>query len=262
MRIIYFANNLTGLRVLEWLVARREEIVAVVVHPSEKAKHRAEIVKTSGLAVERVFEGQSLTDSAVVARIKALRPDIGVSIFFGYILPRDLLSVFPKGCINVHPAYLPYNRGAYSNVWAIVERTPAGATLHYVDPGIDSGDVISRRQIDVLPTDTGKSLYARLAQTCIDLFRESWPSVRSGSAPRAPQDHQQATSHKVRDVERIDRIDLDRAYKGQELIDILRARTFPPHRGAYMDTPGGRVYLRLQLLTEDQIDRPEEDHYV
>ena len=66
------------------------------------------------------------------------------------------------------------------------------------------------------------------------------------------------TSHRFADVERLDQIDPERRYTGRELIDIIRARTFPPYKGAYLEAAGGRVYLCLKLLGEEQMDaRPE-----
>jgi methionyl-tRNA formyltransferase len=171
---------------------------------------------------------------------------MGVSVLFGYILRAPFLSLFPRGIVNLHPAFLPYNRGAYPNVWSIVERTPAGATLHYVDAGVDTGDIVSQATVPVSQTDTGATLYSRLEQAAFALFRDTWPRLRAGDAPRVPQPPG-GTSHRVADVARIDAIDLDHSYRARDLIDILRARTFPPYSGAYFEVDGRRVYMRLEL---------------
>ena len=71
-------------------------------------------------------------------------------------------------------------------------------------------------------------------------------SLREGRAPRIPQSGP-GTFHRVRDVEQIDEIDLDRASRAGELLDIIRARTFPPHAGAYLRHRGEKIYLRLSL---------------
>jgi methionyl-tRNA formyltransferase len=151
--------------------------------------------------------------------------------------------------VNLHPGYLPFNRGAYPNVWSIVERTPAGATLHHVDDGIDTGDIVAQEKIEVLPTDTGESLYRRLEQACLRVFEGAWPLVREGKAPRTPQKGA-GTSHRVRDVEAIDEIRLDGSYRAADLLDILRARTFPPYTGAFIRVGGTRINLRVQLEKE------------
>jgi methionyl-tRNA formyltransferase len=255
MRIIYFGNNLAGLRVLEWLVAQGDEVAALVVHPPEKSRYRDEIIAAARLPAVRVFDGPQLRDPSTIETLSALRPEIGLSVFFGYIFRQDVLSLFPAGCLNLHSSYLPYNRGAYANVWSIVDRTPAGVTLHYVDAGVDTGDIVAQRQVPVLATDTGKALYARLEEACAELFKVTWPLVRSGRAPRFPQDRSRATHHRVADVERIDRIDLDRTYTARDLLDIIRARTFPPFKGAYFEEAGERVYMSLELHRDEEIGR-------
>lgn len=257
MRIIYFGNNLAGLRVLEWLVAQGDEIAGLVVHPPEKSRYRDEIIAAARLPAARVFDGSQLRHPSTIEALRALRPEIGLSVFFGYILRQGVLSLFPSGCLNLHSSYLPHNRGAYANVWSIVDRTPAGVTLHYVDAGVDTGDIVAQKQVPVLASDTGKALYTRLETACVELFREAWPLVRSGNASRSPQDHSIATHHRVADVEQIDRIDLDRTYTARELLDIIRARTFPPFKGAYFEEAGERVYVRVELLREAEISRPE-----
>jgi methionyl-tRNA formyltransferase len=249
MRVFLLGNGALAARVAGELVAGGDTIAALALHPEARRRDGEEIVAASRVPADRVFEGAGLEEGETLERIRACGADVGLSVLFGHILRRQLLDALPLGCLNLHPGYLPYNRGAYPNVWSIVEGTPAGATLHHVDEGIDTGDIVAQRRIEVAPEDTGESLYRRLEEACLDLFRETWPLVRSGRAPRVPQ-RGEGTFHRVRDVERIDAIDPARPYRAGELVDILRARTFPPHRGAYLAVPGGRVYLSLELETE------------
>jgi methionyl-tRNA formyltransferase len=253
MNVLLFANNRVGLALTKWLRSRGERIVGVVVHPAARQKFRREIVRAAGVPRRAVFDGSRLVRPANARVIAALKPDIGVSIFFGFILKPEILGLFPKGCVNLHPAYLPFNRGAYPNVWSIVDGTPAGATLHYIDVGVDTGHLIARLKVPVLPTDTGGTLYRKLEEACIALFKRVWPAVKSGRARRAKQPRG-GTAHRVRDVAELDRIDPDRRYTARRLLNILRARTFPPHRGAYVEERGRRIYLRLELQEEDGHD--------
>ena len=138
-------------------------------------------------------------------------------------------------------------------MWSIVEGTPAGVTLHYIDIGIDTGDIIAQREILAEPIDTGETLYRKLEQACVDLFKETWPLIRSGQAPRIPQSQEKGTYHRTHDVKQLDQIDLEHTYTARELIDIIRARTFLSYPGAYFTHQGRKVYLRLQLLYEEQL---------
>ena len=108
------------------------------------------------------------------------------------------------------------------------------------------------------PVDTGESLYRKLERASLSLFQETWPLLKAGEAERIPQDPGSGTFHYTRDAEKIDCIDPERTYRARDLINILRARTFPPYRGAYFETGGKRVYLRLQLeYGEEETGRAE-----
>lgn len=253
MRILFLGNNWVGWQIAQWLKEQNEQIVGLVIHPPQKRKYGDEIIRSAQVSPEYIFDGSRLRQPEVLEAIKVLRPDVGLSVFFGYILRPDFLDLFPAGVVNLHPAYLPYNRGAYPNIWSIVERTPAGVTLHYVDAGVDTGDIIARRQVPIEPVDTGATLYRKLEQACVDLFEETWPLIRSGQASRIPQGKEEGTYHRTQDVEQIDHIDFDRAYTTRELIDVIRALTFPPYPGAYFIHEGRKVYLRLQLSYEEQL---------
>lgn len=244
-------NNRLAWRVLEWMRGQGEQIVGLVVHTMERQRYRNEIVAASGVDARGVFEGPDLIGPETLSAIRALEPDLGVSVLFGHILKPDLLAAFPQGCINLHPALLPHNRGAYPNVWSIVDRAPAGVTLHYMDIGIDTGDVVVQREVAVEPIDTGETLYRKLETASFDLFTEAWPRFKRGELRRMPQDASAGTYHALKEVERIDRIDLDRDYKARDLLDVLRARTFPPYPSAYFEEGGHRVYVRVQLQYED-----------
>jgi len=259
MRIIYLGNNWVGWQVLKWFRAQGEEVVALVIHPPERSKYGKEIIESAGLEAERIFCGSRLRSPDVIEAIKVVKPEIGISALFGYVLHREFLNLMPAGCINIHPALLPYNRGAHPNVWSLVDRTPAGVTVHYIDEGVDTGDIIAQRQVAVDPIDTGESLYRKLEENAVGLFKETWPLIRSGRAPRIAQNGAQGTFHNTRDLQRIDEIDLDRSYPARELIDIIRARTFPPYPGVYFSQAGRKVYLRLELLYEEQLTGKKAD---
>jgi len=250
MRIFFLGNNLTGLRILEYLRGQGEEICAMAVHPPGRSKFGDEITRASGLPPGRIFDGSQLRTEQAINSIRELKPDIAVSAFFGYVLRPDLISTMRYGCINIHPAYLPFNRGAHPNVWCMLDGTPAGVTIHYIDEGIDSGDIIAQRKVEVDPADTGGSLYAKLERECLRLFEESWPAIRKGEAPRLPQRPGEGTFHRLSDLRKTDEIDPEKTYKGSDLINLIRARTYPPYAGAYFRRGGKKIYLRLILEEE------------
>ncbi|MFZ0805650.1 MAG: formyltransferase family protein [Candidatus Sulfotelmatobacter sp.] len=250
MRVFCLCNNWLGWQILKWLREQGVEIVGLAVHPEARAKYgrqiRQEVANTNCLIIEAPFN-----DDAVVDQVRKLEPDLAVSILFSYILQPPFLQLFPRGCINLHPAFLPYNRGSYPNVWSIVSGTPAGVTLHYIDEGIDTGDVIAQKEVAVSATDTGATLYHKLEIEALEIFRSTWPSILTGSNSRIPQFAGAGSYHRARDVEQIDEIDLQKSYRAEDLLNLIRARTFAPYSGAYFIQEGRKIYLRLELYEEE-----------
>jgi methionyl-tRNA formyltransferase len=250
MRIVCLCNNWLGWQVLQWLADQEQEIVGLVVHPAGEGKCLDEIRAVGERAGSVVLEDTLISKPEGLEQIRSCKPDIAVSVLFRNMLRKPFLDLFPRGCINLHPAFLPYNRGNYPNVWSIVEKTPAGVTLHYIDEGLDTGDIIAQEEVTIDMTDTGGTLYRKLEVAALDLFKRTWPSIEAGAAPRRLQSGERGTSHRRADVGAIDEIDLERMYRAEDLINILRARTFPPYRGAYFQRNGKKVYLRLGLSEE------------
>jgi methionyl-tRNA formyltransferase len=246
MRLICLVNNYLGWKALEYL-REQTEIAAVVMHAPERIKFGAEIIASARAAGAQIIPAGDLRQPEGLQRIAGLNADIGISVMFGYLLKPDFLQLLPKGCINLHPSYLPYNRGTCPNVWSIVDQTPAGVTLHYIDEGIDTGDIISQKKVPVLWTDTGETLYHKLEAAGLQLLRESWPDIRDGRIERTPQLGHAGTSHRAGDTEQIDEIELQRSYRAEDLLNILRARTFPPHKGAFIRSAGRKIYVRIQF---------------
>lgn len=247
MDVLLLANNWPGLQVTEYLRAQGENIVGLGIHAPDKQRLTAEIIGASGVSPERIFEGPSLRQAETVQRIREWRPGIIVGAFWGYILKPEVIEIPPSGCINMHPGYLPFNRGMNPNVWPIVEQTPAGVTIHYVDAGIDTGDVIGQRLVPVQPTDTGGSLYDRTLVEIVELFKELWPAIRSGTAPRSVQDSALATHHRAVDVDALDHLDLDATTTAREVIDRIRARTYSDRTYSYFEEDGKRIYVSVVL---------------
>ena len=255
MRLLYLGNGWLGWQVLRWL-RQREEIVGLVIHPPSRQKYGREIQEEAALPAGQIFDGSRLRRPEVREAIRQLRPECGLSILFGYLLKPEFLEIFPRGVANLHPSLLPHNRGAFPNVWSIVDGTPAGVTLHHLDAGVDTGDIIAQREVAIEPVDTGESLYRKLEEASLELFQEIWPRFRAGKVTPRPQDPEAGSYHRTGDVKDIDQIDLDRSYTARDLINVLRARTFPPHRGAWFSDGGRRIQVRIELTYSDDEESP------
>lgn len=219
--IVFLGVNDAGMRVYEWLCDR-----------------------------EGVFVHSLLTTKEQLDVVRAVEPDYVISCGYRHIVPEDILTVPSEGCLNLHAAYLPYNRGANPNVWSIVEGTPAGATLHYMDTEIDTGDIIARRTVDTDFADTGKDLYERLEDAQFDLFTETWPRIEDGSIEPQPQDSDAGTYHTTDEFDNLCELDPDAEYTVKDLLDRLRALTFPPYDNAYVEIDGDRYYVEINIERE------------
>ena len=224
------------------------------MHPSARRKFGEQIIAAAALPPNRVFDTSRIGEPEFVGALTGLKPDLGISVSYGYILRREVLNRFPCGCINLHTSFLPWNRGANPNVWSILDGTPAGVTLHYIDNGVDTGDIVAQDEVPVEPTDTGQTLFAKLEQAAVKLFARTWPAIRAKAITPVPQDASGGSTHRVADLAKIDEIRLDHRYAARDLINIFRARTFPPYRGAYFVHDGRKIFMRLTLQDEKDLE--------
>jgi methionyl-tRNA formyltransferase len=127
-------------------------------------------------------------------------PDFIVSHGYRHIIGRDVLDLFPDRAINLHISLLPWNRGADPNFWSFVDDTPKGVTIHFLDEGIDTGDIIAQRMVQFGDEETLRTSYQRLQREIAQLFRGQWPGIRSGRCGRTPQ-RGRGSFHRSRDKE-------------------------------------------------------------
>jgi methionyl-tRNA formyltransferase len=113
--------------------------------------------------------------------------DFIISYGYRHILKKDILDRFPNKAINLHISLLPWNRGADPNLWSFLEDTPKGVTIHYLDYGIDTGDILAQQEVNYVPEDTLRTSYERLSKTIEELFRQMWPNIRSGKQKSTSQ---------------------------------------------------------------------------
>ena len=106
--------------------------------------------------------------------------DFIISYGYRHILKKDILDKFPYKAINFHISLLPWNKGTDPNLWSFLEDTPKGVTIHYLDYGIDTGDIFAQQEVNYVPEDTLRTSYERLSNTIEELFRRVWPNIRSG----------------------------------------------------------------------------------
>jgi len=125
--------------------------------------------------------------------------DIVVSFGYRHILKKNILDLLPNKFFNLHISFLPWNRGADPNFWSFYDQTPKGVSIHLIDEGIDTGDIISQREIEFdLNTETLASSYIKLHSSLKELFIENWSDIKNESYSRVKQ-FGQGSTHKLQD---------------------------------------------------------------
>ena len=141
-----------------------------------------------------ILQPARIKDPQAIEEIRGFTPDVIVVVAYGQILPRDVLEIPRLACLNLHASLLPRWRGAAPIQAAIAAGDcETGITAMYMDEGLDTGDILLQRSVEILPNDTGGSLHDRLAQIAPEALLESLRLLAAGNAPRIPQDNARAT---------------------------------------------------------------------
>jgi methionyl-tRNA formyltransferase len=128
--------------------------------------------------------------------------DFLVSHGYRHIIKPFVLDRFPRRAVNLHISYLPWNRGADPNLWSFIEKTPKGVSIHYLDAGIDTGDLIAQTAVEFAAGETLRTSYARLQNELSRLFAARWSRIRDGSCDAVKQAGT-GSFHRVADREKV-----------------------------------------------------------
>ncbi|WP_279628359.1 formyltransferase family protein [Paenibacillus ferrarius] len=125
--------------------------------------------------------------------------DFIISYRYRHLIKKEVINHFPGKIINLHISYLPWNRGADPNLWSYFENTPKGVTIHLVDVGLDTGDIVVQQLIDDNFEDTLYTSYQRLSEAIENLIILTWHSIIRGEIKPVPQNLSEGTAHRSRD---------------------------------------------------------------
>jgi methionyl-tRNA formyltransferase len=188
-----------GVPVLESLSESSHSVVAVYTRPDRPAgrgRHSApSLVKQAALARGiPVVEPPTLRDEAVVRELQKWAPDLVVVAAFAYLLPPEVLSVPPHGCLNVHPSLLPRYRGPSPVATALLNGdSQAGVTIMLMDSGLDTGPIVSQVAVPIGEEDTTDSLTSLLAECGARLLLDTINPWLAGRVTPRPQREDEAT---------------------------------------------------------------------
>lgn len=255
MKIGLFAANVVGGQIAKFFGDQSEPPGCVVLDVNDPEALRDTIVADSRIDSQLVFDSDALGEAATLERFRALNLDLIVLAWWPYILKADVIEIPRLGCLNFHPSFLPYNRGKHYNFWALVEGSPFGVTIHWVDTAVDCGDIAFQSRIETTWEDTGATLYHKAQEEIVRLFKEKFPEIKAGRIPHIPQDLERGSVHRARELEQASRIELDQTYTARGLLNLLRARTFPPHPAVSFSDDGERYEARVEIKRVDVGDQ-------
>ena len=199
MRIVFMGTPDFAVPSLEALLKSDDRVVGIVTQP-DRPKGRGQQLTSSPVKMlaERehlpLLQPTKMKDPALLAELSAWKPDLIAVAAFGRILPPAILSLPPRGCINVHGSLLPKYRGAGPIQWALINgETETGITTMLMDEGMDTGAMLLQARIAIAPEDTAGSLSPRLAELGGRLLVETLAQLKAGTLTPQAQDHSQAT---------------------------------------------------------------------
>jgi methionyl-tRNA formyltransferase len=135
------------------------------------------------------------TEKPTLELIKEEKIDFIVSDRARSLITEDIIAYLPKKIINLHPSFLPWNRGYHPNYWSIKENTPHGVTIHYIDKDIDTGDILIQIKLGYSNHDTLRTTYDKLRKYMVLLFESSWCDIKDGRMPAVQQNIFEGTLH-------------------------------------------------------------------
>lgn len=143
MKILFLYNNSCAEELCQWLINQGHDVISCQAELDDK------------WCLEQKF-------------------DLTVSYTYRYIIKKSTIEALNNNVVNIHNSFLPWNRGASPNIWSIVDGTPRGVTMHYIDEKLDKGEIIVQRIVPIADNETLKSGYDKLDFEAKEMFKEAF----------------------------------------------------------------------------------------
>ncbi|MDO3409377.1 methionyl-tRNA formyltransferase [Saccharibacillus sp. CPCC 101409] len=252
-RVVFMGTPQFAVSCLEALLESECNIVAVVTQP-DRPQGRKKVLTPSPVkeaALRRhlpVLQPDRMRDKEAVEELASFHPDLIVTAAYGQILPKSLLSVPELGCVNVHGSLLPAYRGGAPIQRSIINgETKTGITLMYMAAGLDTGDMIAKREVDITDEDTSGTLFGKMGAAGAELLKSELPRLLAGRVDAEPQDESLA-SYAPNLTRGDERIDWTRSPR--EIFN--RVRGLSPFSGGY-------TLWNEEVFKVWEVERPEDN---
>lgn len=250
MRIILIGQAPFGAKVLEGLLEKDAEIVAVYTPPDKPQGPLDPLKRTALYKKIAVFQPNTYKADQVFAAYKDLKPDLAILAFVTRIIPLPYLELPTFDAICYHPSFLPRHRGASAINWALIMGdTKTGLTIFWPDAGIDTGLILLQREVEIGSDDTAGSIYFNhLFPMGIDAIIESVDLIKAGKAPKIRQNEDEAT-YEPPCEDQVAGINWNKS--DHEIYNLVRG--CDPQPGAYTHRQGEKIRLYGARLSQDPV---------
>ncbi len=248
-RVVFMGTPTFSVPILDALI-KNYKVKAVITQPDKQVGRSGKVAKppVKILAEENnilVIQLDKLKEQ--YQQVIELEPDLIVTCAYGQILPRELLDYPKYGCINVHASLLPKLRGGAPIHRAIIEgHSKTGITIMYMAPGMDDGDIITQKEVEITELDTASTLHDKLSKLGSELLIETLPSIINGTNERIPQEESKVTFAPI--IKPVDeKIDFSKTTR--EIYNQIRGlNSFP---GAYFMLNGKRFKVWESIIVDE-----------
>jgi len=252
MNLVFCGTPRFAVPTLTTLVQAGFKVSLVVTQPDKPRGRGLELidspVKQAALALRLPLAqpDKIKNNEQFKSQLSSLNPEAIIVVGYGRIIPRWMIDLPPMGNLNLHASLLPKYRGAAPIQWAIAAGEPkTGVTIMRIDEGLDTGDILTQREMAITNEDRADTLVPRLAQMGAELMIETLHGLQAGKVVATPQDHSKATLAPI--LKKVDGlIDFNRT-----AVEIWnRLRGFQPWPGAYTSFRGKQLQVHAAKPSE------------
>jgi methionyl-tRNA formyltransferase len=243
MRVVFFGYQTWGRKTLQALIDQGHDVPLVVTHPAAAQGYKAifsesveELAHANGLRVHLTDR----IDDATIDLVKCVEPEVNVVNSWYTRWPAELYDLPPHGTLNFHDSLLPKCTGFSPVLWTLISGEPEfGLTVHRMDDGLDTGDILIQHALPIGPTDTGTDLVLRAMELIPVALKDALAALESGTAVWRPQNRAERTYfHKRSERDSL----IDWGWPAEDLERFVRALSEPYPR-AFSFYRGQRVEI-------------------
>lgn len=256
-KIIFFGFGDVGFRCLKHMLENGYNVAAVFTH--DRDPHEKNWFETAeSIAKEYcvdVFKPSSLNSEKWFRKVKYMKPDLILSLYYRNRIPEEIFSQARLGAYNLHGSYLPSYKGRAPLNWAILNgENYTGCSLHVLEKDFDTGDVIARRKVEFCDADYVADIQPRVSDAAVEMFAEQLPKMLDGTVEKVNQSRLEGKpSYFGKRTPEDSRIDFSKS--AREIRNLVRAVS-RPFNGAFFDLDGSRYTVWRADIGEENRGSP------